>query len=70
MDIEGTIQTASDSPSRVLGFKPDLLIGRNLNEVLDVFQDLPIRAGPAGSSLDVMNVLEALIDRWDGWRVC
>lgn len=59
---QGNVLEISNASPRVFNFRPELLVGRNLSECLDVFRGLPKTGGPQG--LDMEHVLARLIQKW------
>lgn len=61
VDAHGTIESVSDTPAHIFGFKPDKMIGRNMSEVLDIFEGLPCTGGKQG--LDMEHVMTELVHK-------
>lgn len=59
VDAHGNIESVSDTPAHVFGFRPQVLLGRNLNEVLDVLEGLPSSGDAQG--LDMEHVMTELV---------
>jgi hypothetical protein len=61
IDAHGDILSVSDTPAQLFGFKPQLLVGRNLSNCLDIFTGLPNTGGAQG--LDMEHVLTELVHK-------
>lgn len=61
VDAHGSIESVSNTPAHLFGFKPAALVGRNLNECLDIFSGLPETGGAQG--LDMESVITELVHK-------
>lgn len=61
LDNQGNVLDTASSSSSLFGFKPSLLVGRNLSECVDLLSGLPVTGGAHG--LDMEHVLTALVHK-------
>lgn len=59
LDSKGTILEASDTPQFVFGFKPAVMVGRNLGHCLDIFTGVPESGDEQG--VDMQHLLAVMV---------
>jgi hypothetical protein len=61
IDPQGNVLEVSNSPKVVFGFRPSRLLGRNLNNVINIFEELPVSGGK--DRMDMEHVLLVMLQK-------
>lgn len=61
IDARGVVLDISNTPQSTFGFKPSILVGRNLHDIIDVFHNLPVIGGADG--MDMEHVVNAMVHK-------